>query len=111
MSKSIDPKEDDFIAVLKYKTADDGGRKTAAASGYRPTIKFSFSTYQTSARQTFIDKELVYPGDTVKANIKMASPHVFKKCLIEGMGFEFREGPIIIGTGLIITILNIELKK
>lgn len=101
----------DFIALLKYKTTEEGGRTTAAASGYRPQIKFPFTDMQTSGQQTFIDKELVYPGETVKASIKILSVHFFENSLTEGMAFEFREGRNVIGTGKLLAVLNPRLKK
>jgi elongation factor Tu len=64
---------------------------------------------QTSGQQVFIDKEVVYPGDTVKAEITMASPGIFRGRLSEGMAFGFREGSRVIGTGMVIEILNGEL--
>ena len=102
---------DDFIAILKYKDTADGGRKTPALSGYRPQVKFQFTEMQTSGNQSFIDKDIVYPGETVRAYIKLGSPHLFEHLLYEGMEYEFREGSHIIGTGTIITILNLILKK
>ena len=101
----------DFIATLKYRTAEEGGRKTPAFSGYRPQVKFSFSEMQTSGQQTFIDAEVVYPGDTVKAEFKILSVALFANCLEEGMNFEFREGSRIIGIGEIIEIVNEKLRK
>jgi len=101
----------DFIATLRYYTTEEGGRRTPANSGYRPQIKFDFEEMQTSGQQVFIDKEVVYPGDTVKAEITMGSPSIFKGRLLEGMAFEFREGARVIGTGMVIEILNGELKK
>ena len=53
----------------------------------------------------------MYPGDTVKAEITMLSPRIFKGRLLEGMVFEFREGARVIGTGTLIEILNGELKE
>ncbi len=103
--------EIDFIAILNYRTTGEGGRKTPARSGYRPQVKFPFSEMQTSGQQTFFGKEWVYPGDTVKANIKILMTDFFAHCLEEGMSFEFREGAMIIGTGKIIEIVNEELRK
>jgi hypothetical protein len=101
----------DFIATLKYRTADQGGRKTAVMSGYRPQIKFDFAEMQTSGQQTFIDRELVYPGDTVDAEIEIIGVDYFENTLAVGMEFEFREGSTVIGTGKIKHILNERLKK
>ena len=103
--------DDDFIAELKYRTSAEGGRLTAAGNGYRPAVKFPFSTMLTSGRQTFLDKEIVHPGETVKASIKIISVDYFANKLEEGMIFEFSEGPRIIGTGKIISVLNPKLLK
>jgi elongation factor Tu len=101
----------DFIAVLKYATTEEGGRKTPAFSKYRPQVKFPFSEMQTSGQQTFIDKEVVYPGDTVTAEIILLLPEICKNRLEIGAEFEFREGLRVIGTGKITEILNKDLIK
>jgi hypothetical protein len=101
----------DFIAKLKYRTTEQGGRQTPAKSSYRPQVKFDFSEMQTSGQQTFIDKETVFPGDTVDAKIKLLSSGYFAGCLTLGMEFEFREGAKIIGTGEIKYIVNDKLEK
>lgn len=95
----------DFIATLTYKTTEQGGRKTAAKTGYRPQVKFDFDEMQTSGQQTFIDRELVFPGGTVEAEIKILSVDHFVNRLKEKMQFEFREGATVIGTGIIKHIL------
>jgi translation elongation factor EF-Tu-like GTPase len=101
----------DFVAELKYRTAEEGGRNHPVLTGYRPHIKFPFSNFLTSAQQTFIDKDRVLPGETVTAYIKIISVEKFQNSLIEGMEFEFSEGPIVIGSGKILNIINPLLKK
>lgn len=101
----------DFVAELKYRTTEQGGRKTPAHSGYRPQVKFDFTEMQTSGQQIFLDKEIVYPGDTVNAKIRILSVDYFTNKLTQGMQFEFREGDKIIGTGYIKQIINEKLKK
>lgn len=101
----------DFIAELKYLTAEEGGRQTPAFSGYRPQVKFDFDEMQTSGQQTFLNKDTVYPGDTVEAAIRIISIEHFANTLTEGLTFEFREGSRVIGTGKIVDILNDRLIK
>ncbi|HYV93508.1 MAG TPA: hypothetical protein VE978_17170 [Chitinophagales bacterium] len=101
----------DFTAELKYRTTEEGGRKTPAHSGYRPQVKVDFTEMQTSGQQTFIDQEIVLPGETVKAKIKLLSPDFFVNSLTEGMTFEFREGSTVMGTGQILEIINDKLEK
>jgi translation elongation factor EF-Tu-like GTPase len=102
--------ETDFIAILKYRTAEEGGRKTAAHSGYRPDIKFPFDKMLTCGFQNFIGQEKVFPGESVKAEIKITATEYFKGQLFENLEFEFREGSKIIGTGKILEIVNPILK-
>lgn len=101
----------DFLAHLKYLDTSEGGRKTPAFSKYRPQIKFNFDDMQTSGEQTFIDKTVVNPGEEVEASIRIIAVDHFKNRLQEGMAFEFREGSRIIGTGVIVQLLNEKLRK
>ena len=104
-------KNPDFIAKLKYRTTEQGGRMSYAASGYRPHVKFPWSNAMTSGEQIFMDRKKVYPGDTVKAWITILDHVTFKNSLIVGQEFEFREGFRTIGTGEILEILNSDLQK
>jgi len=99
----------DFIAELTYRTTEEGGRRTPAFSGYRPHVKFAFSDMQTSGQQTFIDKNIVYPGETVIAEIAVITTQPFLKKLKIGLDFEFREASRIIGTGKILKVVNQDL--
>ena len=101
----------DFVAHLKYRTFDEGGRATPAKSGYRPQIKFDFEERTTSGRQNYLGTEWVCPGESVEAEISILSPQFFTNKLEVGMEFQFCEGWKIIGTGKIFKIVNLELKK
>jgi len=107
----IDKGEADFIATLTYLTTEQGGRQTPAFSSYRPQVKFEFSEMQTSGQQKFIDRTIVFPGDTVEAEIKIISVDQFAGQLNEKMNFDFREASRIIGTGQIKHILNDKLRQ
>ena len=63
----------------------------------------------TSGQQKFLNKEIVYPGDTVIAEIAILATDFFKQKLKVNFDFEFREGPNLIGKGVILEILNQEL--
>ncbi len=104
-------KKVDFIAELTYLSTEQGGRKTPANSGYRPDIKFDFSEMKTCGIQTFIEKNVVLPGETINAKIKIIASDYFANLLTEGMKFKFMEGPILIGIGEIKNIINDKLEK
>ncbi len=102
----------DFIAELKFETTENGGRKTPVQSNYRPDIEFeNYRENWTSGQQTYIGKEIVYPGETINAEIKITGTEYFSGRLFEGMKFEFSEGSRIIGFGKIIKITNQNLKS
>ena len=105
------PNTPHFIARLKYLTLGEGGRKTAAHSGYRPHIKFEGSNYLTSGQQIFLGTDMVNPGESVDAEITIIATHIFKNYLYAGLKFHFAEGPRIIGTGEIIKVLEKSLEK
>ena len=103
--------EPHFIAELNYRSTENGGRKTAAKSGYRPQVKFKFTEKQTSGIQNFIGKDFCLPGEIILAEITVISPEFFESKLEVGMEFNFNEGLNIIGVGKIIEILSEKLKK
>lgn len=108
---SFETGKPDFTAILTYRTTEEGGRETPAFTGYRPQIKFEFSDMQTSGSQKFLNTDIVYPGQTVEAEITIVSPNICEGKLTEGTPFEFREGRTVIGTGVIKKILNPDLVK
>jgi translation elongation factor EF-Tu-like GTPase len=101
----------DFTAELEFLTTEKGGRKGYAKSGYRPHIEFkNYSEYLTSGQQTYIGKDIVEPGEKIKAEIAILSTEYFTKRLYENMEFKFCEGSRTIGFGKIIEIINPDLK-
>lgn len=94
-----------FIAQLTCRITEQGGRKTPAKSGYKPQVAFEFTEMQTSGQKIFLDKEIVYPGDTVKEEITDLTPDTLKGKIKVGMTYEFQEGATDIGTGKILEIL------
>ena len=103
--------EPDFVAKVTYLTTDEGGRKGYAASGYRPHVKFNGRKELTSGEQLFVDKEKVFPGETVTAEIRIVSPHLFENYLFVGQHFEIGEGPNVVGHGEVLEIINPKLRQ
>jgi len=101
----------DIVAKVTYLTTEQGGRIGYAASGYRPHMKFSGKKELTSGEQLFVDKDKVFPGETVVTEIRMLCPDFYKKHLTVGQSFEVSEGPKLVGYGEIIEIINLELQK
>jgi hypothetical protein len=101
---------DDFIAILKYQA--ELGHLDPKLFNYQLHIKFPPSKMFFSGRIIFIDKDVMYTGDIVRAYIKiLGAPNLLQKSLCEGMEFEFSKASTFMGTGKIIPILNLDLKK
>lgn len=103
--------EPDFVAKITYLTTEEGGRKGYASSGYRPHVKFDGRKELTSGEQLFVDKDKVFPGDIVIAEIRISGRDIFKNYLFRGQHFEIGEGPIVVGHGEVLEIINPELKQ
>lgn len=101
----------DFVAKLTYLTTEEGGRTGYAASGYRPHVKFDGRKEMTSGEQLFVDKDKVFPGETVTAEIRMLSPNFFEKYLFVGQHFEIGEGSKVVGYGQVLEIINQNLRQ
>lgn len=94
-----------FTALLTFVPAETGGLSTPASSGYRPAIKFTFAKSPVTGIQKFIGTDLVFPGDTVTAEITLTDPASFAGKIYEGLDFEFFEVDRLVGYG-IVTGLN-----
>lgn len=103
--------EPDFIARVTYLTTEHGGRKGYAASGYRPHVKFDGRKELTSGEQLFIDKDRVFPGETVTAEIRIIGTDFFKNYLFVGQHFEVAEASHLVGHGEILEVINPDLQK
>lgn len=102
----INKGEPDFVAKVTYLTTEQGGRKGNAKSGYRPHLKFSGRKELTSGEQLFVDKDEVFPGETVVAEIRILGVDFFKNYLFVGQSFEVAEASHLVGHGEIIEIIN-----
>jgi hypothetical protein len=107
----INKGEPDFIAKVTYLTTEQGGRKGYAASGYRPHVKFDGRKELTSGEQLFVDREKVFPGDTVTAEIRILGKNLFKNYLFIGQHFEVAEASHLVGHGEIIEVTNPDLRQ
>ena len=102
--------EPDFIGRVTYLTTEQGGRKGYAVSGYRPHVKFDGRKELTSGEQLFIDKDKVFPGETVTAEIRILGTDFFKNYLFVGQHFEVAEASHLVGHGEVLEVVNPDLR-
>lgn len=95
-----------FIALLNFISEIEGGRKTPISSGYRTGIKFSFNSELILGEHHFMDTDLVFSGDTVTAEITIIVLEKLNRKLYTGLDFDFYEGEILMGKGVVTKIFN-----
>jgi translation elongation factor EF-Tu-like GTPase len=97
-----------FTATLTYLATEEGGIVTPVSSGFRCIVRFPYDNTEFLANQTFIDTELVFPGDIINADINLVgNPEILGK-IYEGMDFDLFLNDNAIGNGVITTIYDKE---
>ena len=91
----------EFEGEIYALTKEEGGRHKPFFKGYKP--QFYIRTTDVTGEVTLPEgTEMVMPGDTVNANIKLIVP----VALEEKMRFAIREGGRTVGAGVVTKILN-----
>jgi translation elongation factor EF-Tu-like GTPase len=83
----------------------EGGRQTAAHSGYRPAHKVR-DDYLTTGVHHYIGCDQVLPGQTVHGTITFITPEFYPNCLWVGRVIDIQEGGRVVGSARITRILN-----
>jgi translation elongation factor EF-Tu-like GTPase len=95
-----------FTALLTYSPAKDGVKTTPVSSGYRSLIKFPFDLELYIGVQTFGETDLVFPGDTISAEIALLKSEYVTGKIYEGLDFDFFEGENLIGHGVVTKVIH-----
>ncbi|MBD5607299.1 MAG: elongation factor Tu [Desulfovibrio sp.] len=98
--KSITPHKK-FKAEVYVLSKDEGGRKTAFFSGYRPQFYFR-TTDVTGVIELPEGVDMVMPGDNVSFTVELIAPIAMEK----GLRFAIREGGKTVGSGVVTEILE-----
>ena len=96
----------DIEAQLTFLTTEQGGRKSAASSGYRP--QFAYDGMDWDAVHTYPDNESVHPGQTVRVILSFLNPQEHVGKLWPGKIFQCREGQRVVAHGVVIRILELD---
>jgi len=94
-------KKPHFKAMLTYNTTEDGGIATPISSGFRSAVRFPFNNQDFIANQTFLDTDLVFPGDIVSTDITLVDLNDVLKYIYSGLNFDLLLNSSIIGSGVI----------
>ena len=95
----------DIEAEITFVPTEQGGRNTAAFSGYRP--HFYYDSHDWDADQEYPDVDSVLPGQTARALLRFLSPEAHLGRVQPGMTFEVREGARVVARGRVTKILHL----
>tara|TARA_B100000809_G_scaffold245764_1_gene273049 strand:+ start:103 stop:744 length:642 start_codon:yes stop_codon:yes gene_type:complete len=101
----------DFRADVRYLTTEEGGRKGYVTSGYRPHFQLKGKKELSSTEQIFVNKDKVFPGESVSTEIRILWIEAFEGLLYEGLEFKLGEGKRIVAKGVIKEVINQKLRK
>jgi translation elongation factor EF-Tu-like GTPase len=103
--------DSDLEADVTYVTTAEGGRKTPAKSGYRPTCDFGVPGVCNDSAHFFVGRTWVAPGESVLTKIHLISPESLKGRLHVGQSFEVKEGARVTARAVIVRLHNESLAK
>jgi translation elongation factor EF-Tu-like GTPase len=95
-----------FAALLTFASTEKSGKTTPVSSGYRATIQFEFEQSDFNGMFDFLETELIFPGDVVSAEITLFNAETILSKLYEGQDFDFYEGEVLAGHGVVTKILD-----
>jgi translation elongation factor EF-Tu-like GTPase len=107
MSLNRDP---DIEAEITLFSTAQGGRQSAALSGYRPAHKVR-DDYLTTGVHNYDDGKELMPGGTTRGTITFLSPELYPHCLWVGREIDIQEGGRLVGRARVVKILNPLLEK
>ncbi|MES1180412.1 MAG: elongation factor Tu [Verrucomicrobiota bacterium] len=96
----------DIEVEMTFLRPEEGGRSTPCYTGYRP--QFYYDGIDSDAIHTYIDTEVVNPGQTVRAYLTFFVPDYHLGKVKENMEFFVREGSRTVAKGRVIKILELE---
>lgn len=89
-----------FSALLTFTPNKSTEDRTPASSGYRAALRFSSDQKLCLASMNFTEAELVFPGDSVTAEITLLDSNA-GSILYEGLDFDFYEAGKLVGSGVV----------
>lgn len=93
-----------FKALISLSTSDKGGIVTPISSGFRAVIKFPLDTTDYSANFTFLESEMIFPGDTAVADLWLLKPDNASERIYAGLDFNIFINSKQIANGVISTV-------
>jgi translation elongation factor EF-Tu-like GTPase len=96
----------DIEVQITFLSPEEGGRRTAAQTGYRP--QFYYDGEDWDSIHTYPNNELVHPSQSVRAFLTFLSPEYHVGKLWPGKTFQCREGQRVVANGVVLKIVELE---
>ena len=101
----------DLEAEVYVVPTEEGGRRSALFSGYRPSHDFGHSGALNDGMHEYPDGGSLTPGQKGRALIWLSVPELSAGRLYVGMPFTVQEGARVVGRGQIERVLNASLER
>lgn len=101
-------KKPHFKATLTYLSTEDGGIVTPVSSGFRAVLRFPYDNREFIANQTFLETDIVFPGDSIIADIYLLDAREILDKIYTGADFNLLTNSETIASGIITHIYPIE---
>jgi translation elongation factor EF-Tu-like GTPase len=100
----------DFRAQLTFFTEAEGGIRIPVGNAYRPKIQFDQLDEISFISIEFLATDVAFAGDVLDAELAIVVKDEFLGKVFKGLDFSILEGDRIIGTGVVLEVLNDELQ-
>lgn len=97
-----------FEANIYFLTTKEGGRQHPSYDGYRPQLAYDGEEWDGMHR--YPDDEWAWPGGTFRTLITVREPWRHPN-LVPGKKFEIKEGPRVVGYGVVTKRLDGDIKN
>ena len=94
----------DLECQITFLPTEHGGRQSSVSTGYCPQLYYD--SEDSGAFHSYPDREIVFPGDTVRVELRLLNEKCHVGRLFVGKVVLIREGNKTVGYGHVTKILN-----
>ena len=89
---------------MTYFKASESNQSSPFVNGSRIAIDFSSQKKLVFAKKSYLECDLAYPGEMVKAKLTLYLDDAFAIKIYKGLDFDFYHQENLIGTGVVIDL-------
>lgn len=97
-----------FVALLTYLNEIESGKSSPFPNGSRAGFLFDFQNKIIFGAKNYLEHGLVFPNDIAKTEITLFTDLKTLNKIYIGLDFDFFEGDILIGRGIVVALLNLD---